>query len=420
MPPRQKLHHEGPMNTSTSFQCSQCLQQQPKEAFSKTQRTKPSDMRRCASCIQQGSSAAVPPRRGGQRTAGVLNGQREAQALLQFLQSTALQHQHLKRQLQRDMYGEDNEDNDDDDPYDDYGIDDEEVYNTYGIEPPWRQFEHYMMQENRDKGRDVDKKHKAVMTGKPPSCAAATMLVDEWKAGARGPSFHVDHGAPERRKERAARLLEGHGGSAQATGPMRRYDSPSPPLVLAASLGNLPWVKALMEAGAHINEPKRYHEVQSRGMYDKEWDWDSDTPLLAAVRNKHYAVARYLLAEGADPTVSSCVFNDLYENVLTLAKDDAFKKEIREEIIRIAAGTSTAKFVPTPMGGKRTREDHDDEDEDDDVDKEEEWEDIESSDQAFSDCHYEDCQHRYNDGEAPSTVDEGLGEDEDDKESGDE
>ena len=47
-------------------------------------------------------------------------------------------------------------------------------------------------------------------------------------------------------------------------------------------------------------------------------EWDSDTPLLAALRNGHTDLARFLLDRGADPTVSSYVGDGLSDDAMGL------------------------------------------------------------------------------------------------------
>ncbi len=61
------------------------------------------------------------------------------------------------------------------------------------------------------------------------------------------------------------------------------------PLVFAARIGDMHSVRALLEAGADINQVTEY-------------GW---TPLLAAINNRYYRLANYLLAQGADPNIAN-------------------------------------------------------------------------------------------------------------------
>ncbi len=61
------------------------------------------------------------------------------------------------------------------------------------------------------------------------------------------------------------------------------------PLVFAAREGDLDTVKALVEAGANVNQTTNY-------------GW---TPLLTATQNKNYKIGKYLLEHGADPNLAN-------------------------------------------------------------------------------------------------------------------
>jgi uncharacterized protein len=69
------------------------------------------------------------------------------------------------------------------------------------------------------------------------------------------------------------------------------------PLIFAAREGNMATVKALVEAGADVNETSSY-------------DW---TPLLVATQNKYYQIGKYLLEHGANPnTMNGGCWTPLY------------------------------------------------------------------------------------------------------------
>ena len=73
-----------------------------------------------------------------------------------------------------------------------------------------------------------------------------------------------------------------------------------PPLVKYARGGYLSMVKALIEAGAAIDECMTWEEVDQRAYGDKEWYWDGDTALVAAAKKGHVSVVLYLLEKGAN------------------------------------------------------------------------------------------------------------------------
>lgn len=77
-----------------------------------------------------------------------------------------------------------------------------------------------------------------------------------------------------------------------------------PPLVQWArkdSSKSMRMVKALIEAGADINESKEWTETEEKHGYDKSWDWNGDSALLVAARRGDVEMARILLEAGANP-----------------------------------------------------------------------------------------------------------------------
>ena len=85
------------------------------------------------------------------------------------------------------------------------------------------------------------------------------------------------------------------------------------PLVRAAASGSLALTRHLVEAGVRsgdkrgkvVNMSRRLCESEQKWGYTKEWEWNGDTPLIAACREGHAEVVRYLLLNGADPTLAS-------------------------------------------------------------------------------------------------------------------
>lgn len=71
------------------------------------------------------------------------------------------------------------------------------------------------------------------------------------------------------------------------------------------------------------------------GGYTKEWYWYDDTPLIAAVRNNHFKIAKYLLETGlVNPHFKSCPYDDLYQSALEVAEKSGHQKMIA--MLRIA------------------------------------------------------------------------------------
>ncbi len=231
---------------------------------------------------------------------------------------------------------------------DEYDSDEDNMFGDGFEEPAWRQLEHLSQFQDYRRTKVKTDALLEMLKSNEASPEGAKGLLEQWRKDSKAtPAFTLDHQA--KCQERAKNLLSGKSGSATVSGPMR--DGMFPPLVAAAKLGSLPWVSALLLAGAHVNEPRRYHEVQQKQFYDKEWDWDSDTALIAAIREGHEVVARYLLEHGADPTVSSCLFDDQYDDALGLAAgnprlSDEFRAELRSVVVAIGEGNGCVASTP--------------------------------------------------------------------------
>merc|ERR1712129_656341 len=78
-------------------------------------------------------------------------------------------------------------------------------------------------------------------------------------------------------------------------------------------------------------------EVQEKHGYDKSWEWHGDTALIAAARAGHVEVVKYLLHEGADPTLKSCPTDDEYETAEKAAETRL--KQLERTIENIKNGT---------------------------------------------------------------------------------
>jgi hypothetical protein len=72
------------------------------------------------------------------------------------------------------------------------------------------------------------------------------------------------------------------------------------------------------------------------GGYEKSREWFGDTALIAAARAFHVEEVKYLLVEGADPTLSSCPGDDEYETALKAA--DNREKQLERTIESIKSG----------------------------------------------------------------------------------
>jgi len=101
-------------------------------------------------------------------------------------------------------------------------------------------------------------------------------------------------------------------------------------LVTEAKAGNLQAVKQIIERCpaakkvGMLNGARKWTEVEwKHGLYEKSWDWYGDTALIAAARAGNVEVVKYLLYEGADPTLKSCPSDDQYET----AQEAAEKRE---------------------------------------------------------------------------------------------
>eukprot|EP00392_Amoebophrya_sp_AT5.2_P009429 g9457.t1 len=149
------------------------------------------------------------------------------------------------------------------------------------------------------------------------------------------------------------------------------HDKPHPAIVKAACTGDLVEVKKLLDrnkpdpcnkkkgaAAALVNACRNRKEVEEKWGYDKEWDWDDDTPLIAAAREGHVDVVCELLIRGADTTCKSCPSDDVHETAeqAVLNKRVAGAKgDVLRELLLIAAQNAAAlKPAPPPQTGSGT------------------------------------------------------------------
>lgn len=100
-------------------------------------------------------------------------------------------------------------------------------------------------------------------------------------------------------------------------------------LVDAGKRGDLKKIKEIVSSSDEIrkagvlNHANRWTEVQEKSCYDKSWEWFGDTALISAARNGYFEIVKFLLLEGADPTLSSCPSDDEYETALQAVQNSA-------------------------------------------------------------------------------------------------
>mmetsp|Transcript_106264 Transcript_106264/g.310674 ORF Transcript_106264/g.310674 Transcript_106264/m.310674 type:complete len:526 (+) Transcript_106264:76-1653(+) len=100
-----------------------------------------------------------------------------------------------------------------------------------------------------------------------------------------------------------------------------------------------------------VNAAKRWTEVTEKWGLEKSWEWFGDTPLIAASRNGHPEVVRYLLLELADPTLESCPQEDKYEDAMKAAAQSLRRLGCTLSDSRAGIGQQLAcRLLQTAMG----------------------------------------------------------------------
>jgi uncharacterized protein len=165
------------------------------------------------------------------------------------------------------------------------------------------------------KGADIRARSAAVSPGRLPYLAPPTReRIQEFIDGVgQGGTVLEDASATPEERAVAKKLLEKEIGIAKQT--ISKFDTPAEylrqgskkwggltPLLFAAREGNLQTAKALLDAGASVNETS-------------EFGW---TALLIATHNRFYRLGAYLLEKGADPNLA----NEGGWNPLYLATDN--------------------------------------------------------------------------------------------------
>jgi len=114
-------------------------------------------------------------------------------------------------------------------------------------------------------------------------------------------------------------------------------------IVTAANKGDLKQIKRILSQSqgskktALLNHAKKWTEVQEKCGYDKSWEWFGDTALISAARNGNFMMVKFLLLEGADPTLSSCPYDDEYETALKATQNRA--KYYNEKLEKLKTGS---------------------------------------------------------------------------------
>lgn len=100
------------------------------------------------------------------------------------------------------------------------------------------------------------------------------------------------------------RLLLAHGGDVKV-----RANGGFTPLLFAVRQGDLESVRALVDAGADVNDRAIPPNGATMAIFgDSQWSYpsaDTSTVLSMAVSNGHYAIAQLLMDKGADPNIAA-------------------------------------------------------------------------------------------------------------------
>lgn len=87
-----------------------------------------------------------------------------------------------------------------------------------------------------------------------------------------------------------------------------------PPIVKYARSGNLTMVQALLAAGAKLEDTLEWEEDDERAYGSKEWTWKGDTALMAAAREGHVEVIKFLLEKGANRKHKCCYTENKFDD----------------------------------------------------------------------------------------------------------
>lgn len=86
-----------------------------------------------------------------------------------------------------------------------------------------------------------------------------------------------------------------------------------PPIVKYARSSNLAMVQALLAAGAKLEDALEWEEDDERAYGSKEWTWKGDTALMAAAREGHVGMVKFLLERGANRNHKCCYMENKFD-----------------------------------------------------------------------------------------------------------
>ena len=108
----------------------------------------------------------------------------------------------------------------------------------------------------------------------------------------------------------------------------RSSNGVDPPLVRFARSGNVEMVLALLGQGAHLEGSLTWEETEWKmGGYEKSWNWNGDSALMACARRGDDFMVNLLLRLGADHRHRCCYACDHHDNgVADAARRHGFTK----------------------------------------------------------------------------------------------
>lgn len=145
------------------------------------------------------------------------------------------------------------------------------------------------------KGADIEARSGTTAPGRKPYLAeTARSRISQFALGYGLAGVIVEQKSAKSQKEVHREIDAARAVLARYPLPRQPLPSTKPwggltPLIFAVRQGDMATVKALVEAGANVNETSEY-------------DW---TPLLVATQNKYYEIGKYLLDHGANPNIEN-------------------------------------------------------------------------------------------------------------------
>jgi len=138
--------------------------------------------------------------------------------------------------------------------------------------------------------------------------------------------------------------MYGYGGFGYDTSHVKPNEKEST-FVKAARSGDVRKMRSLLDEvhdegqrRALLNQARRWTEVDYKmSGFTKEYEWFDLTPLAHAAKEGHFDAVEFLLREGADPTLSGCLTDDVFYTAAKAA--EACYKEIEGQITQICTPT---------------------------------------------------------------------------------